>query len=485
MLRKNTIAQGLVLGTILAKRGVGLEAHAETPLAQVVEESVMDAPARLAVDAATRQPVVAAEPVEELLTRNSTREEGENTYPHDQALDQVITRAAEAVQYNLTLAKTVVNPMIERVVEQCKQSIATAVEAAVSPYTLVPYYTPSLYTSPEFAEFVSRYSESPVLERFRSVGGAAPADLDSVFAFGTLEFDQHLDQMKQSLGAEGLAEIWKTVMDGSIHTNIHEFLVGKTGDTVGQYVNVHRAPLVLALALRMYDNPIEGANCSIEEWNEYFSQLIAGAGNITASRFRRMRTLETSFELGRREVGRVLEVLVSGPIFDAYLGNGGEIDVVYGALAQGVQLDAQVLLERHEQFRKSWTLKFSILQRTANHQKTGALVRALSTGLAREISGMEDGVLPVAREQLQARVADAIAHVRDGDADQLWYVARKAVCRTIFPHTDAERILRAIDTAVEKNPELDIREASLLATMDYVVEWVADMIVSKNVKVSG
>src|SRR5690606_28619805 len=101
--------------------------------------------------------------------------------------------AAKAVQFNLDLAKNVVNPMIERVVEHCKSGIASVVEAAVSPYRLVPYYAPAIYESGEFSEFVSRYADSEMLESFTAVGGAIPANLDDYFSFGVLEYDQHLD----------------------------------------------------------------------------------------------------------------------------------------------------------------------------------------------------------------------------------------------------------------------------------------------------
>src|SRR5690606_12313961 len=130
------------------------------------------------------------------------------------------------------------------------------------------------------------------------------------------------------------------------------------------------------------------------------SKLVACAGAATVANYRRLRKLPSQFELGRRGE----EVLVSGLVLDRYLAEGGEVDAVYGALSTDERLDVASILERQEQLRKAWAIRFSVLQRTANHRKTGALVRALAQVLATEIRDLPDDQAAIPRENLQERV---------------------------------------------------------------------------------
>jgi hypothetical protein len=54
--------------------------------------------------------------------------------------------------------------------------------------------------------------------------------------------------------------------------------------------------------------------------------------------------------------------------------------------------------------------------------------------------------------------------------------ALKLICRSRFYYTQAEAILMDIQQAAAVNPEIDVREAALLATINYVTDYVADQL---------
>ncbi|MNR56450.1 hypothetical protein D3C85_1770290 [compost metagenome] len=68
--------------------------------------------------------------------------------------------------------------------------------------------------------------------------------------------------------------------------------------------------------------------------------------------------------------------------------------------------------------------------------------------------------------------------------DCLFTTCRKVICNVVFPHTDAFEILTMLDTAAKENPTLDIREAALLAMIEYIPNWVATLITADKVTAS-
>ncbi|MNY64696.1 hypothetical protein D3C86_2018430 [compost metagenome] len=69
--------------------------------------------------------------------------------------------------------------------------------------------------------------------------------------------------------------------------------------------------------------------------------------------------------------------------------------------------------------------------------------------------------------------------------ESLFITLRKVVCNVMFPHTDALEILTTLDTVAKEHPTLDIREAGLLAMIEYIPNWVATLISADKVSPSA
>ena len=50
------------------------------------------------------------------------------------------------------------------------------------------------------------------------------------------------------------------------------------------------------------------------------------------------------------------------------------------------------------------------------------------------------------------------------------------VCKTFFANTDANQFLVDMENAARVNPNIDPREASLIATLKYICRWVAGQV---------
>ena len=79
---------------------------------------------------------------------------------------------------------------------------------------------------------------------------------------------------------------------------------------------------------------------------------------------------------------------------------------------------------------------------------------------------------------VNANFESELANIRSGDLDNIYMLAMKLVCRSRFYYTDAEIILCDIEEARRVNPNIDVREAALIATANYVFDFIADQMVA-------
>ena len=60
--------------------------------------------------------------------------------------------------------------------------------------------------------------------------------------------------------------------------------------------------------------------------------------------------------------------------------------------------------------------------------------------------------------------------------ENIYKTARKLVCRARFYYTSSDKILAAIEEYTNSNPDIDPQEAALMATIEYVADFVAEQL---------
>ena len=78
-------------------------------------------------------------------------------------------------------------------------------------------------------------------------------------------------------------------------------------------------------------------------------------------------------------------------------------------------------------------------------------------------------------------VQEYVETLREEAIGDIWEVASRVVAERIFYYTDAYCILTGINDACKQNPNIDVNEAALLSTIEYVCEYVCDQLVVSDI----
>lgn len=471
MLNQNTINAVYPLADKLQRKGIQVDAISSTPLSALVDASHYPMPT---VGVNERPEFV------ELLMEGSMAKGADGVVQHDIVMDEVVEVVAGTVARNLDMAKNRVNPMVRMVADNADALLSAAAEIKPTLISVDPDFYHAVWSDPILLEMIERYRETPVraVDLYMSLPG--PTDRDGLFELirtGASRFDERLLEWYNTLPEEKIVGVFTSIFQPSGGQS------RVLGDHINPYVQCRNEILLTHLfSRRLYQEPPEGSGVSLDEYRSHLSAILSQSGRavITVMRNRetdvKMRRLVRRYPIGDKDLGSVpVSVVVNGDLYNQWLTDGGSPEVLFGAYLDDQKIHYQQLLDNAEGYAGAWGKKERILQTTNRFNRFNQAVEAITSAVATAINEMEDDELPVSRPILHARLREETAKLHGQFYNDWYHTARKLVCRVVFPHTDALQILCAIDEACVANPDIDVREAALLATIDYVSVWVSKL----------
>ena len=470
MLTKSSISAAYPLATLLTQQGSILFPSIESPLSLLTRRTIDG----LAVFEAEGEGFVAPALDQQIETATSVASNIDGSSPHDEVMDESIKLLTKSVSFVLNHTRNVVLPMIKKAAIEMLADILESANGDLAPLDIVPYYFKPLWNSPVFQDLVNRYSgiSTPVV-KFR--GGAIECDCGEDYAqlllTGAGSFDDEVREFARDVGAERIKAVWDAIFGGQATSS--DAVLGS------RYDRFDTNAIAFLMARRMTMDVPAGVDMGLSEWKDYVASIVqaAGVACINAYRTRDLdmgsNRLIISAPVGDEPRG---SVIVVGDVYDRFLKDGGSPEIIFGALYSNEPRTYSALLSQGEFHAKVWKRIYSLHRTNLSFERYRAMIEGLRLAVSKAITEMAEDELPATRAELQNRLNERLTHVKQKDMEDIYHVARKAICRVIFPHTDAEKMLLAIDAAAEANPDLDPREAALMATIEYVSQWLASLI---------
>lgn len=483
MLTKSSLNAAYPLAQKLASKGFALRALDQTPLSAVIN-ACMNQRQVLAAGPKGMDTTECGSAGDQLL-EGSRFTDPMGVCEHDEAMKGSVDLIKQAVEFNLNLARNVVNPIVKQVLEETQAYMDGVASAALAPMWIEPYYYKPIWDSPVLIELVSRYGNLPVSDyALRPLGLPQPASMLEALKTGAGMFDEDIAAFYDACGSEYVGGVWNAVFGASAATSLTAVLTRR-------YSAFDAAILVFLFARRLQEDIPAGVNMDLAEWKAYISGIQAEAGHCVVRALKKrqldLRVKTLVFEGPVVTVASEAKgaICVVGDVYDQFIKEGGSPEVLFGAYASGSSVGYNDLLSNKAVLLKNWQRAYALLQSEASFNRFNGLVGGLRSAVTNAINNADEDILVVERSVLHERLKERLTHVKQKDLEDLYYVARKTVCRVMFPHTDAEQILLAIDASAAAHPELDIREAALLATIDFVSIWLAKLFTVESAPDTG
>lgn len=473
MIQQNTLEAVYPLAELLANKGIRVSPIGTTPLEHLMNAGHLELPTK-----GVGETMMSAE---ERILKGSVSKDAFGACHHDMAMDEMVEVISATVTRNIDMARNVVNPMIKEVVEDTTELMAAAERIHQTRISVTPLFHHSIWNSPTLAEMVGKYSETPLREVKFYLG--VPAELDQASLLelaktGASRFDEEVESLFEKLGEQRVVDIYQAVFSDAANVRMH---------SLDEMIRGHSGPsdhvlLIHLFARKLIQEVPEGVPAGLQEYRAYMADILSQSGRAVVSMMRRReldrqrRHLVSVWPYGRERLGEVqIDIVVNGDVYTQWLNEGGSPEVIMGAYVSDQARGYTELLEGKEKYLSAWKSQERVLATTQRFNRFNNAVQAVQEAVGKQIAQMEDDDLIVQKGLLYRRLKDEVQFLRGRFYEDLYCSMRVLICKVIFPHTDALRILTAIDAVSEENPGIEVREAALLATIEIVATWVAKL----------
>jgi hypothetical protein len=407
---------------------------------------------------------------------------------HDQFQDSALDTLIKAVQKHVGFAKNVVKPTVVEYAQLVRERLQVAVPpSAASLFTVETVELPELLMQIDFTELLTPYRNKPAAVPATRLNLAEKSgdELLALMQLGDKALDGCIAGWYSRKGDAWFKNIWQNFF---MSENIY-----RSNDTYTDLRNIltvnpfDRADYGLAIYLwgrRLYDeidssytqSNLAGYQALCAEWRDFGGCLIDEAQ-------RRLTLYDQNQTLVVDTVSSRKLIRVYGTAYRAWLETGGSPEILFGLLLSGKRIfnRSGIDLEVNE-LKQRWHTYVLFHNASENNRLFDLFKDILSVQfetvlthvLADEKSFIEktphyyDTVRAKFNCELKCLKADSLKCIDD--------TALKLICRSKYYYTQAEAILTDIQNAADVNPDIDVREAALLATINYVTDYVADQL---------
>lgn len=466
MLTRNALEAALPLTQQLDARSLYLQAIPATPLGELVKATRADEKFNVPLDGGGWSPDLAN--IE--YVANAQAQDGVLN-AHDCAMDSIVTVAINTVQKAILMAKTVVAPVVEDLVERVRQGLATMTPSAMLGLEVCVVELPAVLDNPALMAALQRYQDAPLDNprmnlRMPELG---VNELREMAAAGLGTGGKDVASWLASKGDAWVASVW------------HTFFQVKPGDSAPTFQGLLRAEdgvevalLVFLLARRLIDAVPPGVEMNLRALQEtlvdYRNQAAARVSRACAEQ-------ELAVKVGtlvRKQDAR--RIWVNGGVYTAWLKSGGSNEILFGnMLSAQPGYSAADLKARSKELKAAWDRHAAVTNSVEAGRRFLRTKELLAACFEEQVQAVGEGdpTLSGSRMEVLRLFHDMLNNVREVDLNDFYGTALKLVCRSRFVNTDSEMILTGIERAKQDNPQLDVREAAAISVIQYVSWWVS------------
>lgn len=359
-------------------------------------------------------------------------------------------------------------------------------EVAESDCTVGPrsYRVESVPTSPffELSDFTRKLEEfgSIVVPNdvaltldYKPMAGNQVMELMKV---GSEAYDSAVELFAASVGFDFLEQIWNQAFTYDRSTKSLNDLRAdpKTGQAGAMAIY-----LIASKLLADTDNMPEvtgQAMLSRASYGTALRALLEASGYSVYSQWTGANALVKAGKLIDKIVNRV--IYVNGQVYDKYMEDGGDVEVILGAAITSKDAYVSELTEKAETYKSKWQQVVATEKHNASKNQLMESQRVLLDFVRQYVidNAPNDPVIANNMETIFEAARIIVDRISLPELDQTHLVACKVVCGAIYNHTQAYEFLSIYNDVVKNNPEMDPEQATTASVTQFVCDWVATMV---------
>jgi hypothetical protein len=400
---------------------------------------------------------------------------------HDQCLDSVVTDISKAISVHISYAKNVVAPTVLAF----KDSIQSELDKLQhldpsSEFNIEVADIPDILKDKTFTSILSRYaSKTPIPpETILNINNKNLDDILALLPYGEAETDTLIQKWINTKNQEFYLKVWNSFFGYNEHIEYYQ-----VEDTLNLdvYESCDVGLALYLIANKLYNSDPQMDTIPLADYQNRLAQIRDFGGALV------QKALAKS-DLTERNKIMVLQLLpekklckVAGHLYRDWLAKDGRPEYILGMLISGNRyLTADAIDENKDQLLEQWTSYVTYYNAAENNKKFSLLKDTLELTFNNMLNDLSEEEKefelnnPAYRTNIAKYLKEELSHLKMQDLTDINKLALKLIARVRFYYTSSYKILSAIEQASIVNPNIEVREAALLATVEYVVDYIAE-----------
>lgn len=480
MIRKEIAQAAIDLAQELDARNLGIVAQPGSVIAKLTGLSTISFNVPTHVNYADQAEITSYTPTADNISDESSFslaiKDGDNYgNQHATTLEEAITSLAPDVARHLNHARNIVNPAVKEFHDRVKTSLDNVPKSSVFNPTIKQVDVPAPLLASAMLEAVGEFAkiDYQVVSLNVNAGEKTIEDLTALILTGNAVVDGDIHQWLAEGGSIALQDVWRDVFQNSAYLNS---LTDK---------NIDAAMAAFLLARKIAEEPIAGVTISLTDWKTQVFNIRNQAGLRLANAITERESIIKNGFLFKTYSDSI--VVVNKPVYQAYLENGGSDAVVFGGvLLDRLPLTTGELNEKAAQCLEVWERQNRMIAATQLNNRFVNLKRLMNQHvlellqeksvqyfeILNDVGPIVDSCAHPAVAAIIRDVTDYIDALQPFEMECLWKLSLNVIAKHVFGFTSAYEILEGIDRFCKENQDIDPMEASLLATIEYVTDYV-------------
>lgn len=403
---------------------------------------------------------------------------------HNSMFDDYVSTLAASVANQVNVARTVINPIIEDAVDQLMRITKNA---AISEYAfeVVIKSLPAPLLNDSLLDEVQKNIKPSNLPP-RGLITLAATNLEEITDYlmsGSDFFDNCVKEWLVSKGEAWVKEVWDNTFNDIKLTNV------ASRPELLSYLNsedsADKALLVYLVVRKLLIGEVPASvKVTLAQWLEIVRDYITISANVLEKEYIAHKDSQSAKKLVYKYNSREKKVIVFDQAYLDYIDSGGKNEIIFGAILENkIPYFQYVLQDNAEAFQKSWD-RYSSINKEAVRLKTFNFFReTLENVLISQLSNLTDFEQEKATQNsnfvpfIAGNYKAALNKMNIESMSNIYHTVMKLICECRFPYSNAYTLLDTINDLTKENPEMDVREAALVATIEVVCNHMTDQMV--------
>jgi hypothetical protein len=480
-IRPSSITSSYPLAEVLAEQGLRALPRPGTPLERLMKYSIVK-----------YDPTFPLETYAGDIVRATTVPVGEpgasnidGTTAHSSLMDELVITLSKAVKRHLVLARKVVKPLVTEFYEKVSADLENAeVPSPGSAFEIQALELPSCTDDTAYMAQFLPFQDKVFLLNDKDtlhIGKCNMEFIHHLLRDGYIGVENSIKTLVASLPSDYLVKLW----DGFFTFNDTPGAITPSSVTImNSYERLYVGILLYQMCKNLYDeSDVELGNYTLAEFKNKLTGIADYAGGLIINNLNRINLLDSTgiMVLSIRRDKKLC--VVSGKLYHEWLSKDNSPEVLFGLIVSNSDaMNVNAINNMKDKLLQEWKLYYNLNLSRHMTDKLNVFKRILVERFYMEMKNAteEENIYreshPKANEIVKHRLNELIDGLKNSDMADLFTVSLKLIAQCRFYYTSAFDILYGVKKALDDNPELDVREAALISTIEYIGDYIADQI---------